>query len=83
MMSQTAAVSTRIAPDGLQPFVIRATDSAGNLQTHTITVAADNTAPGPPIGLSATGGSGWRSTQLVRCRVAQSLGAGYRSHRRA
>ena len=71
MMSNTAAVSTRIAPDGLQPFVIRATDSAGNLQTHTVTVAADNTAPGPPIGLSATGGSGWSSTN--------SFGVGWRN----
>jgi hypothetical protein len=62
MVHNTVSVSTRIAADGLQPFVLRATDSAGNLQAHTVTVAADNTAPGPPIGLLATGGTGWRSS---------------------
>ena len=55
-------VNTRTVPDGAQPFVLHAQDTAGNWGTQPVTLKVDNTAPGPPINLATVGGTQWRSS---------------------
>jgi hypothetical protein len=55
-------VNTRSVQDGVQPMSIRAQDAAGNWGAQPVSLQVDNTAPGPPLGISVLGGTQWRSS---------------------
>ena len=77
---QPAAVSTRIAPDGLQPFVSAPPTRRATCK-HTLLGRGRQHRSRPadwPVGGRRLG---MEFDQLVRCRVAQPRGAGYRAHR--
>jgi hypothetical protein len=56
----TLQVDTRVLPDGHQTVIVRAQDSAFNLNASAVVVPVDNTPPGPPIDVNVIGGSEWR-----------------------
>lgn len=61
----TWAVDTRRLPDGVHGVTVRAIDAGGAVASRALSVAVDNTPPGPPLAPALDGGEAWRADPRV------------------